>query len=169
MIDAILYNSNTGFTKQYAYRFAVQTKLPIYSLKEIKKIAKGSHIIFFSWVLGSNITKLSALKDYKIEMICAVGMRMYSEDLIEELKQKNNLEHLFYLQGGLRLYKLNMLHRFMIKMVRNSLKRKKRNSQISLEEERLLVILTSGSETIDLNALDSLIEIITHLENSYIN
>jgi hypothetical protein len=38
MIEAIVYNSHTDFSKQYAYNLAVRCKLPIYSLNESKKL-----------------------------------------------------------------------------------------------------------------------------------
>ena len=38
MIDAIVYNTHTDFSKQYAYSLAVKCKLPIYSLSESRKL-----------------------------------------------------------------------------------------------------------------------------------
>ena len=51
MIKAIIYNTNSGFSKQYAYNFALNTGLPIYNIKDVKKkLNKGDKIIYFSWI-----------------------------------------------------------------------------------------------------------------------
>lgn len=157
MIDAIVYNSNTGFTKQYACEFAVKAKLPIYSIKEIKNIKKGSNIIYFSWILGSNICKLDKLSDYNINMVCAVGMAPYSIELVEDLKQKNSITNLFYLQGGLRMHKLNLMHKMMIKMVKATFNKKLKNNEITNEEKQILDIMNNGKDNIDLDSLEPLI------------
>lgn len=158
MIDAIVYNSNTGFTKQFAYAFAVKTKLPIYSIKELKNIKKGSNIIYFSWILGSSICKLNKLSDYNIAMVCAVGMSPYSIELIDNIKEINKLTEVFYLQGGLRMYKLNLMHRMMIKMVKSTFNKKLKNKEITNEEKEILDIMNNGKEDIDLDSLEPLIK-----------
>ena len=38
MVEAIVYNTHTDFSKQYAYSLAVKCKLPIYSLSESRKL-----------------------------------------------------------------------------------------------------------------------------------
>lgn len=157
MVDAIIYNSNTGFTKQFAYAFAVKTKLPIYSIKEIKKLKKGSNIIYFSWILGSNICKLDKLSNYNIVMACAVGMSPYSTELINQIKEINNLSEVFYLQGGLRMYKLNLMYRMMIKMVKSTFNKKLKNNELSNEDKIVLDIMNNGKEDIDLDSLEPLV------------
>ena len=158
MIDAIVYNSNTGFTKQFAYAFAVKTKLPIYSIKELKNIKKGSNIIYFSWILGLNICKLDKLSNYNIVMACAVGMSPYSIELIEQIKENNKLTEVFYLQGGLRMYKLNLMHRMMIKMVKSTYNKKFKKNEINNDEKEILHIINNGKEDIDLDSLEPLVK-----------
>ena len=38
MIKAIIYSSHQGFSKQYAYEYAIKTGIPIYSLEEAEKL-----------------------------------------------------------------------------------------------------------------------------------
>lgn len=169
MIDAIVYNSNTGFTKQYAYSYAVQTKLPIYSIKELRKLKKGSNIIYFSWVLGGSIVKLDRLKKYNIEMVCAVGMSTYSTDLIESLKVKNKLDQVFYLQGGLRLPMLSMKYRMMLKLVMSQLKKKEKQNQLSLDEKEILFYMQNGRDSVDLDALEPLVSWYNSIDIEYVS
>lgn len=169
MIDAIVYNSNTGFTKQYVYSYAVQTKLPIYSIKELRKLKKGSNIIYFSWVLGGSIVKLDRLKKYNIEMVCAVGMSTYSTDLIESLKVKNKLDQVFYLQGGLRLPMLSMKYRIMLKMVMSQLKKKEKQNQLSLDEKEILFYMQNGRDSVDLDALEPLVSWYNSIDIEYVS
>ncbi|MGM9969680.1 MAG: hypothetical protein ACI35S_04710 [Anaeroplasma sp.] len=160
MIQAIVYSSNTGFTKQYAYSLAVRLGLPIYNIKESKVLKDNTNIIYFSWLMGNSIVNLRKVNRFNILKYCVVGMSMYSEELIDEIKKINNLSELLYFRGGLRLYKLNLFYRAMISFVRKSLKKKSKKNQLSADEEYLLEIMINGSEYIDLNSLDILVEII---------
>ena len=48
--NAILYTSNTGFTRQYALILGKKTGLPVYSLEEaISKLQQGDRVIFLVW------------------------------------------------------------------------------------------------------------------------
>lgn len=168
MIDAIVYNSHTGFCKQYAYSFAVQSGLPIYALKEIKKLKKGSRIIYFSWIMASSISKLKAVRKYSVEMVCAVGMMPYSEEYMEELRMRNEVEHLYYLRGGLRLYRLSIWQRFLMRMVRKSVMHKVKKNLASAEDKELLNWLKEGHEAIDLDSLGPLLEWYNALPKEYV-
>ena len=76
MIQAIVYESNTGFTKRYAEALANKTGLPLYSVAESRKsVAKGSDIVFLSWVSGGAVVKLDKAKVYfNIRAVGAVGL-----------------------------------------------------------------------------------------------
>ncbi|MBQ3253434.1 MAG: hypothetical protein IJA65_02670 [Acholeplasmatales bacterium] len=167
MIDAIVYNSNTGFTKQYAYSFAVKIGVPIYSLKESKKLKHGSKIIFFTWIRADKLVGLKAVKKYELIKVCAVGLRSYSEELIDKLKEINNLSEIYYLKGGIRMYKLNLLYRSLINMIAKSLKKKEKKNIITQEEKDLLDSINNNFEYIDLGSLDILISWYMN-NNSYV-
>ena len=58
-MDAIVYTSNTGTTKEYAVLLGLHTGLPVFPLTDAKKmIAKGSAIIYLGWVMASKIQGL---------------------------------------------------------------------------------------------------------------
>jgi len=159
MVKAIIYNSNSGFTKQYAYHFALKCNLPIYTIKEAKKnLTKGDEIIYFSWIFANKIVKLKKVLKYKISYVACVGMSFYSEELINTLKEYNNINNLYYLQGGIRMRELKPSQRILISMVKSSLKKKCKKKIATKEEEILLDRINNGYERIDLNALDHLID-----------
>ncbi len=159
MIKAIIYNSNTGFTKQYAYHFAISTNLPIYTISEAKKkLSKGDEIIYFSWIKNNKIVKLNKVKQYNIAYVGAVGMSFYSDELIESLKKDNSFNNIYYLQGGIRYRMLNTIDRIIMSFVRKSFKKNHKKHKLSSEGEIIYDRLNRGYENVDLNALGHLIE-----------
>lgn len=158
MTDAIVYNSNTGFARQFAYSFAVQTGLPIYDFKDLKKLKKGSSIIYFSWIKTSKISGLDKVrKDYTVSIVGAVGMLPYTSEYIDELKEVNHLESLFYLRGGMRLYRLSITQRAGILNFKRFLTRKSKKSRLTSEEQQLLNWVSEGHENIQLDSLEPLL------------
>lgn len=52
----IVYESNSGFTKQYAELIANKCNLKALSLKQAKKeLKKNSDVFFLGWIFGSRI------------------------------------------------------------------------------------------------------------------
>ena len=159
MVKAIVYNSHTGFSKQYAYHFAISTGLPIYDIKEAKKkLNNGDEIIYFSWLKMNKVVKLNKLKKYKIAYIAITGMSFYNEELITSIRKTNDFENIYYLQGGIRWRMLNTIERILMKMILKSLKKKNKKGSLSQEEKVLFDRLNNGYEAIDLNSLSHLID-----------
>lgn len=159
MIKAIIYNSNTGFTKSYAYLFAKATNLPIYTIKEAKKELKpNDEIIYFSWINASKVSNLKKVKKYNIAYIAAVGLSSYSEELINNLKGSTAINNIYYLQGGIKWPMLTLPQRILMKMILKSLKKKEKKNQITEEEKLLLNKLNYGYDKIDPNSLVYLID-----------
>ena len=73
-MEAIVYTSNTGTTKEYAKLLGKKLSLPVYSIDEAKgKVEFGSKIIYLGWIMASGIKGYKkALKDYDIRAIGAV-------------------------------------------------------------------------------------------------
>lgn len=159
MIKAIVYDSNTGFTKQYAYFFAASTGLPIYTLKEAKKnLSKGDKIIYFSWIAADKINKINKAKRYDIAYAAAVGLNLYSEELIELIKKRSKFDKIYYLQGGIRWPMLKTGQRIMMKFILSMLKRKNKKNKLTDDEKVVLDRMNYGYETVDLDSLKFLIE-----------
>ena len=161
MVEAIVYNSHQGFSKQYAYSLAVLTKLPIYSLSESRELKEGSHIVYISWVKNGMIQELKRVKKkFIIEYMCPVGIYPYSTEMVEKLKTDNEIENIFYLRGGLRYSRQNMIERTIFNDIRKSLEKKSKKQRLSIDENDMLFITTNGYETIDLDSLKPLVDYI---------
>lgn len=170
MIDAIVYNTHTDFSKQYAYSLAVRCKLPIFSLSESRKLKDGASIIYFSWIRNGKVMEYERVKKkFNIIYVCSVGLYQYTEERVAELKLTNKIDNLFYLRGGLRYYKLNLMERNVFNDIRKNLERKVKKERLSNEENDMLFIVTNGFERIDLDALNPLVEWINDSNSDYIN
>ena len=159
MIKAIVYDSNTGFTKQFAYSFAASTGLPIYTLKEAKKtLNKNDKIIFFSWVQADKMHNIKKAKKYDIAYSVAVGLRLYSEEFVELIKKNSKVDNLYYLEGGIRWPMLKPFQRIMMKLILSMLKSKKKKNKATQDEIILIDRLNMGYEAINLDSLNILID-----------
>lgn len=132
MIKAIIYKSNTGFSKKYAELLSKEIKLPLYSLEEKNVLCKDDEIIFIGSIFAKNINGYKvANKQYNIKYIIAVGMSLPSDELIEEIKEINRIKinSFIYLQGGLDKTKLKGIKKIMINMISSSLQKAGANTE----------------------------------------
>ena len=54
--NAIVYTSNTGYTRQYALLLGAQTGLPVYALDEARKcLAPGCAILYLGWLMAGKV------------------------------------------------------------------------------------------------------------------
>ena len=76
MVKAIIYTSQTGFTRKYARLLAQETGLMAYELgKAPGKIQSDDPVIYMGWLKAGRLMGLdSALKQHRIAAVCAVGM-----------------------------------------------------------------------------------------------
>ena len=59
MMECIVYESNTGFTKQYAEMLSEAVGLPALPMVQaVSKIPRSTEIFFLGWVCGGKITGL---------------------------------------------------------------------------------------------------------------
>lgn len=125
-MEAIVYESNTGFTKQYAEMLAEAVHLPALPLAEaVGKLPRGSEVFFLGWVCGGKITGLPvASKRFLVEGAAAVGIVFPHPDVVLELQKANKLScPLFYLQGGVEPKKLGYFKRKILSMIAQNLER----------------------------------------------
>lgn len=169
MIDAIVYSSNTGFSKQFAYSLAVKTKIEIYDLKEAKKkLPKGANIIYFSWINANKINNIKKVKSFNVLYYAVCGLNTYNEEMVERIKEVNNVSNLYYLEGGIRYRYLNLFQRFLMNMIRKSLKKKSKKQELTADELILYKKLEYGYESINLDSLDILEKYINE-SSHYVN
>ena len=133
-MDAIVYESNTGFTKQYAEMLAEAVHLPAYPLVEaVSKVPRGSSVFFLGWVCGGKISGLPVTaKRYILEGAAAVGIVFPHPDVVSELLKANKLPcPLFYLQGGVDPKRLGYFKRKILSMIASNLERQEeRNAAV---------------------------------------
>ena len=137
MKTIVIYNSQTGFTKQYAQWIAQELQCDSISLQRINEIALSEFdtIIFGSWCHAGRIKKLNWVFDElkkdanKNYVVFAVGASpMNSPDVEKTMEQnipKNSIVKGFYFQGGLNYEKMNLSSRAMMKLFSSMLKKKK--------------------------------------------
>lgn len=160
-IKAIVYESNTGFTRQYAELLANRLKLPIYSLGEYSPMfSDRESIIFMGWVCAGKINGLRFAKlKYNIMLVVAVGMSLPSEETTRKVKLENNLDiPTFYIQGGLHRERLKGLYKLMM----NTIARSTKNATIgrkdlSEEEKEALNLVINGGSRVRAENLDEVV------------
>ena len=72
--EAIVFTSQTGFTRQYAHMLGQMLSLPVYSLEEaVSKLPGGHHILYLGWVHASHVRRKSVfLSVLSAALACAI-------------------------------------------------------------------------------------------------
>lgn len=139
MIKAIIYTSNSGFTKEYAELLSKEVNIPVYELKKIKnEVAKNEEILYMGWIMGGMVIGLNkALKKYNIKAVCCVGMSKPNEKQNEDIIKQNNLnkDTFFYLQGGFDMEKLSGIYKFMMKSIKSNVEKSLQEKENKTEED----------------------------------
>lgn len=143
-MDAVVYESNTGFTERYARLLAEKLGKPAYSAGEAAaRLEKGADIIYLGWVMANQVCGLKkAARRWNIKAAGAVGLYPLSETNTNILLAKNKPDcPLFYLRGGLDHSKLKGIKKKLILMIRDNLVRD--NDPANAE---LIGVLTDGGD-----------------------
>ena len=125
-MEYIVYESDTGFTKQYAEMLSEAVGLPALPMVQaVSKVPRGTGIFFMGWVCGGKITGLPvASKRFIVDGAAAVGIVYPHPDVITELSKMNKLScPLFYLLGGVEPKKLGYFKRKILSMIAQNLER----------------------------------------------
>lgn len=138
MKSVIIYNSQTGFTKQYAQWLSEELACEVVSFNEAKsrKYDEYDNIIFGSWCHAGNIVKIDWFKQLMEEKpkkkyaIFAVGASPLENPEVDMLIDKIIPEDsfnckVFYCPGGIRYDKMKFLDRKLMKMFTKALSKKK--------------------------------------------
>lgn len=153
MKTIVIYNSQTGFTKQYAQWIAQELQCDSVSFQRINDIALSDFdtIIFGSWCHAGKIKKLKwvfeelkkdANKNYVVFAVGASPMNSPDvEKIMEQNIPKNSIVKSFYLQGGLNYEKMTLSSRIMMKLFSSMIKKKKD----ATEDEKKMAEMVSRS------------------------
>lgn len=158
-MKAIVYTSNTGYTKQYAELLSQKTGLPAYTLREARKaLQKGDKIIYLGWLFASHVRDYGkTAKLYDIAAVCGVGL-CTTGALLREARAATAIPEnipLFTLQGGLDMGRLRGMNKFIITMMINGLDVKPARTD---SEEAMLALLKKGGSYVSADNLHDILE-----------
>ena len=152
MKTIVIYNSQTGFTRQYARWIAEATGADCMELSAAKKkdLSGYEAIIFGGHACGGRISKLSWFKNrirqwenQKLIVFC-VGASPIDNPEIEPALRKNfkasesEKISVFYCPGGLNYEKMPAFSKLMMRLFVKALKRKKEKTPAGQEMIRML-------------------------------
>ncbi len=136
---AVIYNSQTGFTKRYAEWIAEATGADCLELSAAKKkdLTAYEAIIFGGWACAGSISKISWFKgnidkwaDKKLIAFCVGGSPIDNPEIEAALNRNFNESErervkTFYCPGGFNYEKMSAPSKLMMKMFVKMLKAKK--------------------------------------------
>lgn len=146
--EAIVYTSNTGFTRRYADMLAKKTGLPVYDIAAAKEVY-GKPVIYMGWLMASTVKDYAkAAKKYDVRAVCGVGL-CPTGALLNEVRKAAKIPEktaLFTVQGGMDHSKLKGLYKFMIKVLIKALSGKQNKSQ---GESAMLKMIIDGGDFVN--------------------
>lgn len=150
----IVYQSNTGFSLQYAQMLGQAEKLKVFSLDEAKgNVSSQEEVFFFGGLTAGHINGLDrARKSFHVVAVCGVGMSAPSMSVLTTMSKANYLSgtEVFYLQGGWAPEKVGWFKRRMVGMVTRSTRKalEAKGSRRTKEEEAQLAFLVRGGSMV---------------------
>ena len=145
----IVYQSNTGFTKQYAEMLAKAEKLRLFSVEEAQLDAE-TEVFYMGPLMAGRITGADkACKQFKVVGVCGVGMSPPGKDVLNTISKANAAipVPMFYLQGGWAPKKVGFIKRRAVEMVTKSFREalQAKHNRTEYEQQNLDMLLKGGS------------------------
>lgn len=152
MKTAVIYNSQTGFTKKYAEWIAEATGADCFEFKAVKKQDFGSYdaIIFGGWACAGTISKISWFKsnmdkwsDKLLIAFCTGGSPAESPEIETFLSNNFSVAErekvsVFYCPGGFNYEKMSAGSKLMMKMFQKMLAGKKDKTEAETEMLKMI-------------------------------
>ncbi len=164
MIKGIVYNSNTGFTAQYAEILSHATGLPAYKLDDMKdNLKREDEVIYMGWICVGKVKGYRRASEYvRCAVVCGVGLKKPDADMNQIISENNNINpyRFFMLHGGLDSSKQKKIGKVVLKMMNN------RDAFSSEGEKEVEKVLEQGSGSfVDVESLKPLIAYLEHTQN----
>ena len=145
----IVYQSNTGFTQQYAEMLAKAEKLKLYSLDEAQ-LSADTEVFYMGPLMAGRITGADrASRQFKVVGVCGVGMSPPGKDVLHTISKANATitVPMFYLQGGWAPKKVGFIQRRAVEMVTRSFRKtlQAKTKRTEYEQQNLDMLLKGGS------------------------
>lgn len=132
----IIYNSQTGFTKQYAQWLAEEIECELMPWEKVKNMDLAGYdtVIFASWFHAGRIQKLKWFQEKKLgearKIVLATGATDQNSAIVEEALKNNfpegmSEDQVFYLRSGLCYERMSLSSRMLMKAFSSMMKKKK--------------------------------------------
>lgn len=161
MKSIVIYQSSTGFTKQYAEWIAQALNVEAISNKDSAKINISDYdiVIFGGWIMGNAIMGLEKLKQRnpKKLIVFACGSSEMSDEIVNTIVELNKLGDtpFFYMPGGFKFDELNFLVKFMLKKLKKSVAKKENKTE---QDRYMEKVLGTNFDISDRKYIDPLLE-----------
>lgn len=150
-MDAIIYTSNSGTTKQYANLLSLQTGLCAYELKNSEQVKEGADVIYLGWLMAGNVKGYKkAAEKYNVKALVGVGMAK-SGTQIEDIKKNNKVTDIpvFTLQGGFDINRLHGIYKLMMRfMQKTAVKALSDKTNRTPDEDEMLDMFLNGANKV---------------------
>ncbi len=140
----VVYQSNTGFTAQYAEWIAQALGGEAKPLKQVtaSEISAAGMVIYGGWIFGNMISGLNKMtgRGCKPAAVFAVGATPANDRISQAITETNKLGDtpFFYLEGGFRTDKLSFFQKILLKMVKKMAAQKENKTEQDLFMEQTL-------------------------------
>ena len=142
---AIVYTSNTGFTRSYAQLLGELTGLPVYPLDTaVSLLGSTTPVLYLGWLMDGKVVDCKkAVNNLDVRAIVGVGLAATGTQTAAIRKSTGAPADVavFSLQGGMDHSKLTGKYKKMIDMLIRVLSLKRKRSP---EEEARLTLLREG-------------------------
>jgi hypothetical protein len=145
----IVYQSNTGFTRQYAEMLGKAEFLKVYPLEQAD-LPQETEVFYMGPLMAGRITGIDkAVKQFNVVGACGVGMSPPGRDVLNTMVKANFVPNapLFYLQGGWAPKQVSWVQRQAVNMVTRSLRAQleKKPDRTRMEQANLDMLKKGGS------------------------
>ena len=178
MKTAVIYTSQTGFTKQYARWISQEADADCFELEEAKKqdLECYEAIVFGGWACAGTIHKLSWFKsnaerwkDKTLIVFCTGGCPADSPEIqtfINNNFNENERKYIdvFYCPGGFRYEKMTGKYKVMMKLFSKMMAKKKNKTEA---EEEMARMISHSYDISDRKYIEPVIECLTKERNGF--
>lgn len=171
MKTAVIYNSQTGFTRKYAQWISEETGADCFELDVARKQNFDDYdaIVFGGWACAGKITKVSWFKSHMDQwghktliVFCTGGAPAQSPDIpvffnrnFNEAEQEK--VHLFYCPGGLCWEKMSAGSKLMMKMFKKAAGAKKDKTKADIQ---MLEMISHSYDISDKKYIEPMVQLL---------
>ena len=155
-VTAIVYTSNTGFTRAYAALLGEATGLPVYDMGRDGPVA-GAPVLYLGWLRAGGVVGLKkAARRWKVLGYCGVGMGPAGGQDKELAKQLPGTP-CFYLRGGYDGKRLKGIDRVMMSVMERVVA-KQAGKNPTEENAQMLQAVKQGADWVSRAQLEPVLE-----------